>query len=286
MYVILNILRKGAALFFAWLVLVLNAAESPPKEGYYEPVSTQTFVLLDALFRAQGMTTDGEHFFFSSNYGLLKTELDCETIVCQKLIAIPQELLDLGCKHIGGITYYDGKLYCPIEDSKVFEHLYICTFDSETLEFIKAYPLPLELHENGVPWCVADPERGVIYSARRDYPEVLNVYDAETMEPLAPITLTDTPHKVQGGEMYDGILYLSVSRGAQSVFAINPATGEVQLAFERNLFEGSEGEGMTILPTEDGALFHVMDICSIKLATHVRHYAFDPDTIEWEITNQ
>ena len=284
MYFFLNVLRKGAAIAFAWLALILNAAETPAKENYFEPVSMQTFVLAEALVKAQGMTTDGEHFFFSSNYGLIKTELDCETIVCQKLIAIPQQLLELGCKHIGGITYYDGKIYCPVEDSKVFEHLYICTFDSETLEFINAYPLPLEAHENGAPWCVADKERGVIYSARRDYPEVLNVYDAKTLEPLEPIKLTAAPHKVQGGEMYNGILYLSVSRNEQSVFAVNPDTGEVQVAFERNLFEGSEGEGMTILPTADGALFHVMDICSIRLATHVRHYAFNPESIKWELS--
>lgn len=163
----------------------------------------------------------------------------------------------------------------------MFEHLYICTFDADTLDFIQAYPLPARAQENGVPWCVANPDKGVIYTARRDYPDTVNVYDANTLELTGSIALSDTPHKVQGGEMYNGILYLSVSRGAQSIYAINPETGEVKLAFERNLFDGSEGEGMAILPTADGALFHVMDICSIRLGTHLRHYAFDTEALVW-----
>ncbi|MGN0543297.1 MAG: hypothetical protein ACI4JG_07590 [Acutalibacteraceae bacterium] len=278
---IYNFIKRIISFSLSWLVLLLNAAETP-KENFFEPVSTQTFVLTDALRRAQGITTDGTYYYFSSNIGLLKTELDGVTVVKQNTLAIPYELLKLGCKHIGGISYYNGKIYAPVEDSKVFENLYICTFDSQTLELIDYYALPLETQENGVPWCVANPDEGVIYTARRDYPEELNVYDAESLELIGKIPLSETPHKVQGGEMHNGILYLSVSRNEQSVFAVNPKTGQVQVAFERNLPEGSEGEGMTVFAAEDGSLFHVMDICSVRLGTHLRHYAFDPDSLVWD----
>lgn len=279
---IFTVIKSYTALLFAILFLISDACEYPPRENFYEPVRTQYFALTDALVRAQGVTTDGESYYFSSNYFLIKTNLDGETVTARNMTAIPLELQKLGCKHIGGITYYEGKIYAPIEDSKVFEHLYIGVYDAETLKMLNFYPLATELQENGVPWCVADPENGYLYTARRDHIVDINVFDINTMEYLRQIHLNDSVHKVQGGEMYQGILYLSVSREEQAVFAVNLETGQVQKAFARNLDENSEGEGMTILPTEDGALFHILDIGSIFVVAHFRHYAFDVDSLVWD----
>ena len=262
--------------------IVLSNAETHQKDNYYEPVGVQSFVLFDGLMRCQGITTDGSHYYFSMNYGLTKTEMDATTVVKQNLIAIPSELLKLGCKHIGGISYADGKIFVTIEDSKVFKHLYLAVFDAETLELIKYKALPTEYHENGAPWCVADAENGTIYSARRDHIEELVVYDMDTLEFVKTIKLDGTAHKIQGGEMYQGILYLSASREMQSVFAIKVSTGEVQRVLDRNLVDGTEGEDMTILPTADGALFHILDIGSVRVGTHLRHYAFDVHSIKWK----
>ncbi|MPN37764.1 hypothetical protein SDC9_185285 [bioreactor metagenome] len=82
--------------------------------------------------------------------------------------------------------------------------------------------------------------------------------------------------------MYQGILYLSASREMQSVFAIKVSTGEVQRVLDRNLVDGTEGEDMTILPTADGALFHILDIGSVRVGVHLRHYAFDVHSIKWK----
>lgn len=279
-----KLFSAGLALLTALLLFASDLNEGPPKPDYFEPVSTTSYTLFDAVIRAQGIANDGEHFYFSGNFGLIKTDLDGVTMQGTNYLAIPPKLLLKGCKHIGGITYYNGKVYAPIEDSKVFEHLYIGTYDAQTLEFIAAYPLPLEKHENGVPWCVADPDKGYIYSAGRDHITTINVYDAETMAFVKTIELNAPVHKVQGGDMYKGILYLSISRDDQGVFAINLETGEVQKAFARNLADGAEGEGMTILPTPDGALFHVQDLAKDYLAAHLRHYAFDVDSINWALS--
>ncbi|HZK39429.1 MAG TPA: hypothetical protein VFD23_04680 [Clostridia bacterium] len=278
-----RILSVVLALLNALFLLMSDWNEGPPKPDYLEPVSVTSYTLMDVVLRAQGMANDGENFYFSGNFGLIKTDLDVLTVQKANYLAIPPKLLVVGCKHIGGITYYDGKIYAPIEDSKVFENLYICTYDAKTLKFIAAYPLPLEKHENGVPWCVADPDKGYIYSARRDHITSINVYDATTMEFVKTIELNAPVHKVQGGDMYRGVLYLSISRDDQAVFAIKLETGEVQKAFARNLADGAEGEGMTILPTPDGALFHVQDLAKDFLAGHVRHYAFDVDSIDWQL---
>ncbi len=279
---VIKVLKAPFFLLLVIVPLIVNNGDLPQKENFLEPQSTQTYVLLDALFRAQGVTDDGEYFYFSWNYGLLKTELDGETVVCQNLIAIPWALLKLGCKHIGGITYYDGKIYVTIEDSKVFQNLYMARYDADTLKLIDYKALPLEHHENGAPWCAANPDAGVIYSARRDNLEELNVYDPETMEFLGtvPLHADFNVHKVQGGDMYDGTLYLSVSRDQHAVFSVDVSTGEVKVAFERHLVDGSEGEGMTVLPMEDGSLFHVLDIASVKLGVHFRHYTADVLTAE------
>ncbi len=269
------------AMVLALTVLIANSHEYPPKPGYLEPVSTQRFALLDALIRAQGIADDEESYYFSWNFGLTKTSLDGRTIEAQNLIAIPPRLIAQGCVHIGGITYYDGKVYAPIEDSKVFEHLYIATYDSETLALIDTYPLPLENHENGVPWCAADPDKGVIYSARRDHITTLNVYDAETLALIDTIELSAPVHKVQGGQVYEGVLYLSVSRDEHAIFAVKLSTGEVQKVFDRNLLDGVEGEGMTILKTPDGAFFHVLDIGKDVVTVNLRNYAFDPASLQW-----
>lgn len=272
------------ALLTALMIFISDVNDGPNKPDFYEPVSTTSYTLIDSVIRAQGIANDGESYYFSFNFGLIKTALDGVTIQATNYLAIPPKLLLEGCKHIGGITYYNGKIYAPIEDSKVFEHLYICTYDAATLEFIAAYPLPLDKHENGVPWCVADPDKGYIYSARRDHITTINVYDAETMQLVKTIEINAPVHKVQGGDMYKGILYLSISRDDQAIFAVNLETGEVQKAFARNLVDGTEGEGMTILPTPDGALFHVQDLAKDYLGSHLRHYAFDVDSIDWVLS--
>lgn len=279
---ITDVVKSSWALLCALFILISNVAEFQQKDDYYEPVSVQSFALDGALTRSQGITTDGESYIFSSNYFLIKTELDGETIIAENLCAIPLELQELGCKHIGGISYCDGKIYAPIEDSKVFENLYIGVYDSDTLELLDYYPLPLELQENGAPWCVADPENGYLYTARRDHIVDINVFDINTMELVKIIHLQDSIHKVQGGEMYDGILYLAVSRDEQAVFAVNLETGQVQKAFARNLVDDSEGEGLTILPTEDGALFHVLDIGNVYVVAHLRNYDFDTSSLVWD----
>jgi len=281
-------LPKTAASIFsiitALLILISDINDGDPKPNYYPDVSTQSYTLFDALTRAQGITNDGKSFYFSFNFGLIKTALDGVTMQASNYLAIPPKLLLEGCSHIGGITYFNGKIYAPVEDSKVFQHLYICTYDAKTLKFIAAYALPLKNQEFGVPWCVADPENGYIYSARRDHITTINAYDTETLKLVKTIEINSPVHKVQGGDMYKGILYLSISRDDQAVFAVNLKTGEVKKAFARNLIDGAEGEGMTIVPTPDGALFHVLDIAKNNLGVHLRNYAFNVDSIDWDLS--
>jgi len=272
--------KRLFALLSLLAALIIAQVEPAPPPDFREPLRTADFALFDALVRGQGVTTDGEHFYFSWNYGLTKTDLSGKKILRQNLVAIPPALLLRGCKHIGGIGYYDGRLYCPIEDSKVFEHLYIAVYDAATLRLLKYRAVPLEAHEFGIPWCAVDPATGLLYSARRDHLACLNVYDPETLELVGTRKLDAPIHKAQGGEVHDGVLYLSMQRGEQAIYAVQLKTGKVRKVFDRNL-GGAEGEGMTILPTSDGAFFHALDVGAAGVSVHLRAYAFDPAALKW-----
>lgn len=259
------------------LVGVITATIDYPPATPHGAVLTsqQNLVLEKALLCAQGVTTDGEYFFFSGNFFLTKMSLDLSETIEQNLFAIPPALLKLGCNHIGGISYYNGKIYAAVEDGSDYEHPYIVLYDADTLEFTGTYySLPLELHEAGVPWCAVDAARGYLYTAKWNNAEVLNVFSLEDMSLVKTVPLTQKLNRIQGAEVYDGILYLSSDDKAvsKSIFALNPDTGEVWTAFSRNINEDIEAEGMTILPMQDGSLFHVMDIGEIRLNMIFRHY--------------
>lgn len=114
-----------------------------------------------------------------------------------------------------------------------------------------------------------------IYTAWHDRISQLNIFEPDNLEFKGVKEIEGELHKVQGGEIYDGILYLTINRDGQTVFSVNLKTGESQIAFKRNLNAGSEGEGLTILPMSDGSFIHALDIAEPRVGIHLRHYAFD-----------
>ena len=280
----LPFLKRVLAAITALLALVILHFEPTPLPEFHESVAVTDFMLFDALVRGQGVTNDGKNLYFSWNFGLTKTDLSGTKILKQNLVAIPFELLLKGCSHIGGIGYYDGRIFCTMEDSKVFENLYIASFDAKNLKLIKYKAVPLEDHEFGIPWCAVDPATGYVYSARRDRITTLNIYDPDTLELIDYLELDAPVHKAQGGEVHDGVLYLSMQREEQAIYAIHLATGQVQKVFDRFL-GGAEGEGMTILPMANGAFFHALDVGELGVNVHLRSYAFDPASLVWGVDN-
>lgn len=269
------------SIIFSLCILIMNFNELQVPENFAMPVYTQNFALTDELFRGQGVTTDGDNYYFSYNFGIMKTEIDAKTVVKQKAFSIPIELFVKGCNHIGGITYYNGRIYAPLEDSENRENLYLLCFDSETLGLIKYVQLDAEEYVRGVPWCIADKDNGVIYSGGCENFDHIYVRDAETLEYINTIDIDTRLVKIQGGEVYNGVMYCSASRNGQNIYAINLKTGETQIVLERNLYGDSEGEDMTICLMDDGTFFHVLDIGDIRIGGHFRHYSFNPESITW-----
>lgn len=254
--------------------VVATTDEATATESWHE-VSKQTFWLLDALERGQGVTTDGNSWIFNSPYGLLRTALDGKTVKARNELAIPSEISALGGDHIGDISYYNGKIYAPIEDGKHYEHPYIALYDANTLQYTgTSYALPLSLHIGGVPWVAVDAARGQVYTAQWSNASVLNVLSLDDMHLIKTVPLTQSIDRIQGAEMYNGFLYASSDNGTQTIYQIDTDTGGVSVAFDRNLPSGTEAQGIAVLPTANGAQLHILDVGSNRISSNFRHYAF------------
>lgn len=251
---------------------IIDFAGTDPPENF---VGSQNLLFLSSYTHSQDVTTDGENYYFSARFSLIKTEMDGRTETAMNINAIPRQLREeYGSAHIGGISCHDGKIYAAIEDSKVWKYPIAAVYDAETLAFIEYHILSAELQKNGIPWLAVDGERGLFYSARRDNSPALIVYDLNTFELVKTVPLSTAVHKIQGGEVYKGQLYAVTQEEGQPVYRIDPVTGEVEKLFEQNLAKGGEAEGLTVLPTADGALIHTLDMGPMFVNAYFRHYAW------------
>ena len=277
------VMRRLAALSLAAFMTFLSALTlgiDALSAGKRHPeVSKDNILLIGAAERSQGITTDGKYYYFSSKWGLTKSELDGKTRVKSNPLAIPKKLKDeYGLAHIGGISYSkaDNCIYAGLEDSKVWEYPVVAVYDADTLKFTgRYYILDKSLHTRGLPWVAVDNDRGLLITL--DHSKKANeliFYDiADNMKYVGSVKLSETVRSIQGAEMYGGMLYAATNDDTQAVYKIDPKSGEVSKYFDRNLTKGSEGEGITVLETADGAVFHAIDMGPLFINAFIRHYA-------------
>jgi len=276
-------MRRLAALSLAAFMTFLSALTlgiDALSAGKRHPeVSKDNVLLIGAAERSQGITTDGKYYYFSSKWGLTKSELDGKTRVKSNPLAIPKKLKDeYGLAHIGGISYSkaDNCIYAGLEDSKVWEYPVVAVYDADTLNFTgRYYILDKALHTRGLPWVAVDNDRGLLITL--DHSKKANeliFYDiADNMKYVGSVKLSETVRSIQGAEMYGGMLYAATNDDTQAVYKIDPKSGDVSKYFDRNLTKGSEGEGITVLETADGAVFHAIDMGPLFINAFIRHYA-------------
>lgn len=277
------VMRRLAALSLAAFMTFLSALTlgiDALSAGKRHPeVSKDNILLIGAAERSQGITTDGKYYYFSSKWGLTKSELDGKTRVKSNPLAIPKKLKDeYGLAHIGGISYSkaDNCIYAGLEDSKVWDYPVVAVYDADTLKFTgRYYILDKALHTRGLPWVAVDNDRGLLITL--DHSKKANeliFYDiADNMKYVGSVKLSETVRSIQGAEMYGGMLYAATNDDTQAVYKIDPKSGDVSKYFDRNLTKGSEGEGITVLETADGAVFHAIDMGPLFINAFIRHYA-------------
>lgn len=250
------IFKKLICLISAIMLMVVGADEKAlPSPDGAEIIAKNTYVLTDYQMSSQGVTNDGEYFYFSGNERLGKADMEKGEIFLINANPIPKELKDKGCNHIGGLSYYNGYIYAAVEDGPDYLNSFIVLYDAETLEFTGTYyELPHELHLEGVPWCAVDVERNYLYTAEWTNATVLNVFSLDDMSLVKTIPLSEPIDRIQGAEMFNGKLYMSCDElnDMKRIFTLDVETGKVEVCFTRNIGEVFEAEGLTVFADENG----------------------------------
>ncbi len=268
-------------------ILLLTLLTSPVAKSTAdaELVSKDVFVLDKALLMGQGITTDGEYYYTSGSItaldaqALAKFTFDDMELVKSNLSPLPKVCKDRGNNHIGGISYYDGKIYASVEGG---DECYACivVFDCETLKPTgEVYDLPNELYDDGIPWLAVDRETGLLYASKWNDADYIRVYDVNNgMKNVDNIELSETIHRTQGGEFHNGTLYLSIDNkdleSHKKILSVDVKTGKVDVAAIRDVGGDVEAEGLTFRENEDGAVMHVLDYNKF-VGIFVHHYKVD-----------
>lgn len=279
-----SIIYKVFAVVFAALLTLTNGVNGLLNGDIYPYDSNSKVVGLESLERAQGVTTDGEYWYFSGKTSLVKIGFDNQTVYAYNYKALDGELSEnYNSKHIGGISYYNGYIYASLEDSKQWQHPVIALYDAETLEYTGiCHEVSSEILTRGIPWVAVDAENGFIYASHSKTVEEIHCFDLDTFEYVKSFAVSDPMDAIQGGEVYKGKLYVGTNDSTRAVYTIDVKSGKVEKLFDRIMYQpklidnfGGEGEDLTVYPMEDGMLIHALDIGALFIDSNLRHYKWD-----------
>ena len=222
------------------------------------------------LSSAQGITNDGTYYYCTGAFvpmkktGLTKIDMQTGEVVLMRDSYMPSELKIQNFNHFGGCTYFENEIYVAVED-RYRKHPCLAVFSAETLAFTGRYQIlgPKIQPEGNLPWCAADKEHRLLYTGYFNHCENINEFDIDTLSFRRSIPISRVVEKTQGGEMWDGLIYISChdSWRKKHIYRIDPQTGQVETVMERSAGPHIvESEGMTICPMEDGSFFHQLDV--------------------------
>lgn len=285
----MQILR--AVRYILVLPLLLLTLLFSPRAGECDTmrfVEQDVFVFDQALIMGQGVTTDGEYYYTSGAI----TALDMTALakftfpdmqpVTHRINPLPEACVRRGNDHIGGISCYHGKIYASVEGGDECCAC-IAVFSCADLSFCgELYDLPSDRFPDGIPWLAVDPDTGLLYATPWSHAGTVYVFDVnDGMRPVREIPVAGLGEldRIQGGEFYEGMLYLSHDRkdagDIKEVIRFDPASGVAEVCAVRGIGDVSrcETEGMTVCPAPDGSLFHFLDY-NKRIGVFVRHYAW------------
>lgn len=234
--------------------------------------SFDTFSATDSAFRSQGVTTNGQSWFFSWRLGFEKTDLAFNTTDSSHHLAIPLALALAGSNHIGDIDLNGNTLWAPIEDGTAYQKPYLVEYDATTLTAGATHLLSNTLLTQGVPWVGVDAPRASLYVAQWDPTPGILVYSLSTVTYQKTIPIRPTLGRIQGAKVFEGSLYASLDDTAKSIFKINLDTGTAQSLFGVTGAAGGEEEGLAFLLRPDGTLLHTQNANSSATAMEFHHH--------------
>ena len=272
--------RKISGLFFSLLFVLAGAVSSPAAvtQGEMVLVNEYAYPYSEGGAFCQGVAADGTYFYGAGcikylNYNaIVKIDAATGEIVKCSDLCLPAEVAAKGYSHLGDCSYDNGKIYAACE-AFFFVNPAVMVFDAETLDFISYHVLPEEGQGNGhIPWvCV---NNGVIYYTQaRDVTEV-RMLRADDFSYLGAVKTDRTLTKITGGDVLNGVLYLSSNDGANEkvIYAVDLATGKTETAFVRDMGNAfTEAEGLAVRDTGNGVLFYCLDV-AFASRTVIRTY--------------
>ena len=275
--------------FFTTLSLIFSyllGFSAPAVTGNVKITGEDSLVGISALYAGQGITTDGEYYYTSgsafnqkSGIGvqfLAKWTADGFKKVKMNLAPIPiGNKKQYGSGHIGGISYYDGIIYAPVEGTD-YSINFVYLYSAKDLSLITMYDVSCDELDDGIPWIAVDGENGYAYCSRWGTTDKLLRFNLADMSPAGELKLSEEISRIQGGEIYDGKLYLSkdVSNSTEEkVLCVDLGTGEISQVFAP-LMTGydNEAEDMTVYPFADGSFFHILNYDKL-LGLNIMHYS-------------
>jgi len=199
---------------------------------------------------AQGVARIPNGWIFSGTDSLWRTD-NALNEVRSLNPAIPAALTARGFDHIGDIDVIGRYIYAPLEQpdySKGFQAT--ARFDRDTFRFVDAVTLPQ--HENS--FVSIDPATMTAYSMDHfDGNAVLRYDVAHQWKRLPALHLSRTLHHTQGGDVLNGVLWISTSDPANDLYGVDLATGAVRANGSMG-HAGGEGEGLDATTLASGSV--------------------------------
>lgn len=202
---------------------------------------------------------------FSGTTVLARTDINLVQAVADTT-AVPDQFVPDGYEHVGDIDVEGGVLYVPLEqpDYQRREQLMAC-YDPTTLEY-QASQVVAQRHNSFV---AVDGDRA--YSMEGFSGDQIMVYavgDDCTFDPLDPIQLSATVHKVQGADYADGALWLSTDDADRGLYRADLDTGTVApIGTMGHVADEGEGEGIDATTRPRGLLhaINIVDTLDVRL---------------------
>eukprot|EP00027_Filamoeba_sp_ATCC50430_P018122 CAMPEP_0168567584 /NCGR_PEP_ID=MMETSP0413-20121227/15089_1 /TAXON_ID=136452 /ORGANISM="Filamoeba nolandi, Strain NC-AS-23-1" /LENGTH=261 /DNA_ID=CAMNT_0008599797 /DNA_START=65 /DNA_END=850 /DNA_ORIENTATION=- len=209
----------------------------------------------------QGVGSEGEYIYWSGKDILKQSTVGPNiniTVTKSLFPAIPLRMVELNYDHIGDIDVFEGTIYAPIEEPN-YTRPAIARYSSE-LEFIDF----VATRQHHMPWVAVDPATKLLYSSEFDNVTFLYVYD--TQQKLAfqglfsiSVPAVQTLTAIQGGFIYDNLLYLSSSwnHTMVTVYVVDMETGK--WLPDQTFYVNSQGEVEGLTVTSNGDMYFVQN---------------------------
>lgn len=213
----------------------------------------------------QGVARVADGWILTSNNQLYRTDEAFSPVVVRDP-AIPDDLAQRGFDHLGDPDVADGIVYGPLEQPDYGKGVQaMARYDSATLELLGV----TEVAQAHAAWVsVAD---GVAYSMDGFSDDSVLRYDLDDgWEPLPPLPLDRWVHRVQGGDVADGVLWLSTDDDVDGIYRVDLSTGAVVRVGESGRALG-EGEGIDVAEVGAGRV-HVLTLDPDAFMVWFQHF--------------